>query len=284
MVAGAYFLAVSYAEALPAICGGHEAWRYTLLSGLFPAIPLLAVRPFLPESQMWRDDHQAGNLRRPKITELFQPAFRRTTLAATALIACSSALAFGAIQQATRIVPGLPDMRGLSGKQVEHAVSTLQVFQEIGGFAGRILFVLLVVRIISQRRLLRSFLAPALLLFPGVLFLGATRQLIFLQLGIFCATLLFNAMHSFWGNYLPRMYPTRLRATGQAFAVNVGARVIGVFAALLTANLATVMPGGNPSTSLAYAAGAVATCACIAGLIAIQRLPEPRSRHLLDRA
>lgn len=46
MVTGAYFLAVSCAEALPAIYGGHQAWRYTLLSGLFPAIPLFLVRPF----------------------------------------------------------------------------------------------------------------------------------------------------------------------------------------------------------------------------------------------
>jgi MFS family permease len=28
----------------------HEAWRYTLMSGLIPAIPLILIRPFLPES------------------------------------------------------------------------------------------------------------------------------------------------------------------------------------------------------------------------------------------
>ena len=31
---GAYYLAVTFAEHLPAIHSGHEAWRYTLLSGL----------------------------------------------------------------------------------------------------------------------------------------------------------------------------------------------------------------------------------------------------------
>jgi MFS family permease len=61
LVAGAYYLAVTYAERLPAIRMGHEAWRYTLLSGLVPAIPLILVRPFLPESPMWREKKIHGN-------------------------------------------------------------------------------------------------------------------------------------------------------------------------------------------------------------------------------
>src|SRR5262245_43459348 len=49
LVSGVYYLIVTYADQLPALYGGHEAWRYTLLSGLMPAIPLLVIRPFLPE-------------------------------------------------------------------------------------------------------------------------------------------------------------------------------------------------------------------------------------------
>ena len=37
LVTGAYFLAVHYAESLPAIAGGHAPWRYTLISGVIPA-------------------------------------------------------------------------------------------------------------------------------------------------------------------------------------------------------------------------------------------------------
>ena len=40
---GAYYLAVTYAERFPVIHAGHEAWRYTLLSGLIPAIPLMII-------------------------------------------------------------------------------------------------------------------------------------------------------------------------------------------------------------------------------------------------
>ncbi|MDQ6633045.1 MAG: MFS transporter, partial [Verrucomicrobiota bacterium] len=48
MVTGASMFAVKYAASLPAIYGGHASWRYTLISGLIPAIPLLLIRPFLP--------------------------------------------------------------------------------------------------------------------------------------------------------------------------------------------------------------------------------------------
>jgi len=33
----------------------HAPWRYTLMSGLIPALPLLLVRPFLPESPAWQE-------------------------------------------------------------------------------------------------------------------------------------------------------------------------------------------------------------------------------------
>src|SRR5437588_51224 len=38
LISGAYYLMVTYGHALPAIYGGHEAWRYTLISGVIPAI------------------------------------------------------------------------------------------------------------------------------------------------------------------------------------------------------------------------------------------------------
>ena len=43
---------------------------------------------------------------------------------------------------------------------------------------------------------------------------------------------------SFWGNYLPRVYPLHLRGTGESFAANIGGRLIGTSFAWLTATLA----------------------------------------------
>ena len=142
---------------LPAIHGVHEAWRYTLLAGLIPAIPLIVVRPFLPESPVWREKKSLGKLERPSFRELFQPTLRRTTLVTTLLMGATSALAFGAIQHTARIVPGLADVRNLPPKQIEQTVSHVQVLQELGGVAGRVIFALLVIRIASERRRMRDF-------------------------------------------------------------------------------------------------------------------------------
>jgi MFS family permease len=110
---GLYYLAVTYAERLPAIHGGHEAWRYTVLSGMIPAIPLMLIRPFLPESTAWRKREYRGMLKRPSVAELFRPALRHTTVVSTLLVACTFAIAYGVIQQTPRVVPTLPEVHGL---------------------------------------------------------------------------------------------------------------------------------------------------------------------------
>jgi MFS family permease len=280
MVAGAYYLAVTYGEALPSIQGGHQAWRYTLLSGLVPALPLLLVRPFVPESPRWREKRAEIRFERPHLSELFQPALLRTTLVATLLFACSYALPLGAIQHTVRMVSGLSDVRNLPPRQVEQIASGVQMYQELGGAAGRILFAVFVVHVVSQRRRALLFVIPALVVFPFLYFFAATRTLALLHLGIFLATMLFNGLHSFWGNYLPRVYPTRLRGTGEGFAANIGGRSIGVSAALMTTTLSNVMPGAGHAAQLAHSAGVVALSFLVLALIGTYWLPEPASDRL----
>lgn len=282
LVAGAYYLAVTFAEAFPMIRGGHQAWRYTLLSGMAPALLLLLVRPFLPESPLWRKKNAEGNLKRPPFTELFRPKLRRTTIVSTLLFACTFALAYGALQHTIRMIPGLAEVQRLAPRQIEQAASGNQVFQELGALTGRILFAVLALRIVSQRRRFRALLAPCLFAFAWVYFYAATRSLVFVEAGIFMGTMLFNGLHSFWGNYLPRMYPTHLRATGESFAANIGGRAIGVSAALATTTLSNVMPGANPATSLAHSAGTIAVLVLIAALLVSSALPEPAGDRLPD--
>ena len=282
VAAGAYYAAVTWAARLPPIHGVHEAWRYTLLAGLIPAIPLIVVRPFLPESPVWREKRLLGRLERPSFRELFQPGLRRTTLVTSLLMGATSALAFGAIQQTARIVPGLANVRNLSPKQIEQTVSHVQVLQELGGVTGRLIFALLVIRIVSERRRMRVFLVPALIAFAWLYFFAATRTLAQLGFGVFLTTLLFNGLHSFWGNYMPRVYPTHLRGTGGSFAMNLGGRTIGASAALATTQLANVMPGSGPSVQLSYSAGTVALLACALALVGTSWLGEPASEQLPD--
>ena len=282
LVAGAYYLAVTYAERLPSIWSTHQPWRYTLFSGLLPAIPLILIRPFLPESPVWKEKKLHGKLNRPRFAALFEPPLKTTTWSVTILVACSIALAYGAMQQTVRIVPGLPGLAHIGVRQIEQIVSRVQLFQEIGGVAGRLLFVLLVLRIAAQRTRLRVYLGSALVIYAWMYLFGVTRSLTQLQAGMFMAALLFNGLYSFWGNYLPRVFPTHLRGTGESFAFNIGGKTLGASAALLTTQLANVMPAPDAGHRLAYSAAAVAIAACVLGLLVSFYLREPDGNLLPD--
>src|SRR5262245_16729085 len=59
----------SHAGILPALpvpetFNQHAAWRYLLMTGLLPAIPIALLLPFVPESTLWRERRTAGTLRR----------------------------------------------------------------------------------------------------------------------------------------------------------------------------------------------------------------------------
>src|SRR5688500_2785584 len=185
MVTAAYYLIVTYGASFPEVRGGHEAWRYTLISGLIPAIPLMIIRPFLPESPAWREKKAAGTLKRPSFGALFTPEFRRTTIVTTVMMACAYAAAFGAIQQMPRIVPGLADVQGMERTAQEQTISGVQSYQEFGGLTGRLLLAFLAAVIVSRRRLLWLFQVPGLVLMPLVFFLTPAVGLTLAQWGIF---------------------------------------------------------------------------------------------------
>lgn len=280
MVSGAYYLCVTFAERFPAIYGGHEAWRYTLLTGLVPAIPLMVLRPFLPESPLWQARKSGPLLKRPSLRELFRPQMRGATLLATVMLACTFAVPFGALQHTPRIVPGLLARQHLTPRQVQQTVGTVYVIQELGSVTGRIVFALLVIRIVARRRLLRVFLAPALAVYCWLFFFSAREGLPMFAIMVFGAQALFNGVHSFWGNYLPRLFPTYLRGTGESFAMNIGGRVIGVSAAVLTTQLSNIMPVNGVANRLAFSAGSTALLVIAIALAATFWLPEPQCAEL----
>lgn len=319
LVAVANGLCIKYAASLPPIhmpdalnaFGGqvkeaHAAWRYTLMSGLIPAIPLIFIRPFLPESPVWAQKRAAGTLKRPSIAAIFSPELAKTTIVTTLLFACSYGAAFGAIQHIPRMIPGLPEVkaraaaavqaategkpegerakiaRQVTGRTNQETAANVTKIQEVGGLAGRFVLALLAVKIVSRQRLLRLFQIPGLLIMPIVFAWCATKGLKEVSIGIFFAGFVTVAQFSFWGNYLPRVYPLHLRGTGESFAANIGGRLIGTSFAALTAWLATTPDPAYAPIKLAYTAAAVGTAVFVAGLLLSFLLPEPKSQELQD--
>jgi MFS family permease len=315
LVTGTYYLAERYAHLLPSIAEGNNAWRWTLISGLVPAVPVIVIRPFLPESPAWKRKKELGTLKRPSFKELMQPAYRRTTLVTTALFACSFGAAFGAIQLTPQMVPGLlpelaKDITGLRNQlselpdkspdavklkseirsrqqEVGKVVGNMQFFQEMGGLVGRFALAGLALWIVSRRKLLRVFQLPGLIIIPLVFLFPAAGglpagNLELLRIGIFLAGFFTIAQFSFWGNYLPRVYPTHLRGTGESFAANIGGRMLGTTAALLTTQLAPFMPSPIGPHRTAYAAAIVVFLVYALGSVLCFWLPEPQQQALPD--
>jgi hypothetical protein len=101
-----------------------------------------------------------------------------------------------------------------------------------------------------------------------------------LRAGIFLAGFCTVAQLSFWGNYLPRVYPVYLRGTGEGFAANVGGRMFGTSGQLLATQLGAVIIVAAPNlprgTAIAYAAAAVGFGVYAIGSLLTFCLPEPK--------
>ena len=281
-VTGTYYAAVTFAAQLPALNGHHDAWRYTLAAGFIPSIPLLLVRPWLPESPLWKLARTQSELRRPGPRLLLAPALRHVTIVSTLLTACVYASAYGVLQQAPRLVPALPDVRALPSLRQEQLVSTVHFFGSLGEVAGRLLLALLVVHVVSQRRLLRLFMIPALIVVPIGFVYASTAGVAALKAASFIGTLLVIAQFSFLGNYLPRLFPTALRGMGESLAVNIGGRVLGTSAAFMTPQLVGLVPDTDPARQLAIAMAITAVSVLGLGAVLTAWMPEPASQRLPD--
>lgn len=345
LVASVNHWVVSHADSLPAIAipefisnslggnilpaGEHAPWRYTLMSGLIPAIPLILIRPFLPESPKWKEKKLAGTLKRPSLGDLFAPRYFRTTIVTMLMFACSYGIAFGAIQHMPQIVPGFSEVKAaaksavdkaaedgkleiadaeklakekkrLSASSVQKSVANYTKVQEVGGLIGRLALALLAVQILSRRKLLRVFQIPALFLIPLVFYLFATVEnnpFLFslaeikihtFHVLIFLAGFFTVSQFSFWGNYLPLVYPLHLRGTGESFAANIGGRLLGTSFAAVTSFTSQFLInnktlGDRPAGQVwSLTASGVVLFVLLAGSILCFFLPEPSQQEISE--
>ena len=370
---------------VPDFLNVHASWRYTLLTGFFPALPIALLLPFVPESRVWQERKAAGGMSRPSLSGLFTPELRRTTLVTAGLSACAYAAAFGALQLTPlRVIPGVPELseqraglkplqdeakalnvemiatnaraqdafekmpalRVIGAKRAKNRIAfrsamkagdkakadqlniefkdlsaeleqlcvshvdaktavldrekllkqlgdnrekqepfdlavkaranSAQLWQEFGGLAGRIALALLVLLAVARGTLLRIFLMPGLIAVPLTYFGLYASGGQALNWGIALCGLLIVAQFSYFGEFLPKVFPLHLRGTGGSFATNVGGRMIGTSAAFLTTNIvAPMVPGNSTFDKVAFAAGIVGTSVFVIGFLLSFLLPKP---------
>jgi len=165
---------------------------------------------------------------------------------------------------------------------VKKTADTVQFHQEMGGLIGRILLALLLIIGIRRVALLKLFQVPAIVVLYLTYFnYFQTGGSTFLYAYAICG-LLTVAQFSYFGEYLPKVFPVHLRGTGGSFATNVGGRMIGTSMALVTTSVvAPMLAGKGPvlPSHVAMAAGYVAVTIAVISFIIGFLLPEPKSEE-----
>lgn len=240
-----------------------ESWRWVMLAGAGPALLTLFIARYVPESERWRSSVKSSSVR--PLREVFDTRIRRTTLLAVLFAAIALIGTWGSVQW----LPLWADQ--LTHGKVHQAKAITQILSALGAVAGCFLGPLIgghMGRRPAYFLLCLGSLVSCGYLFRGVADYGTTFLTMTFIAGGFTA-----AFYGWLPLYLPELFPTRIRATGQGLSFNFG-RILAAVGALQMGSLMRFYEGS-------YArAGAVITLIYAVGLVVIWLAPETKGRPL----
>lgn len=206
----------------------NSGWRLLMLFGATPALLTFFVRMFVPESKRWQ--HAAQNAPAARVRDIFAPGIRHKTILGTALGGMALIGTWASIQWlqpwAHQMAVGTPN--------AQTAAPYTQICSALGAIVGT-LAAAQFAEWFSRRA---SYFALSLgsLVVCGYLFRAPMQ---FDATFLILVALAGGVTASFYGwlpLYLPELFPTRIRATGQGFAFNFG-RVLAAIGALQSGQL-----------------------------------------------
>jgi MFS transporter, SHS family, sialic acid transporter len=240
-----------------------DSWRWVALVGAAPAVLIFFIRLFVPESPRWEHAANTAGPARP-LREIFAAGIAKRTLLAALFCGIMLVGTWGSIQW----LPLWADQ--LTGGTMPKAKAMTQICSAFGAVTGSLVgawlgglgrrpayFLICLTSVISCAALFRGVDAY------GTAFLTMT----------FIAGLTTASFYGWAPLYLPELFPTRIRATGQGFAYNAGR----IFAAVGTLQMPLLMREFDGS----YArAGAVVSLVYLAGTVLIWLAPETKGKPL----
>lgn len=241
----------------------QDSWRWVMLVGAAPAALTFFIRLFVPESERWQASVSRA-VARP-LREIFGPTLLRRTLLAILFASIPLIVTWGIVQWIALWVDQM------TGGTVPGAKAYTQLWLSLGAVTG-------------------SLIAPQIGLWFG-------RRIIYFGLcltGWLTCTILFRyfdtygpsmlamcfvvgastaAFYGWLPLYLPELFPTRARATGQGLSYNFGR----VLAALGAWQMPTLMSWFDKSYPKA---GAALVFVYFIGAVAIWMAPETKDKPL----
>jgi MFS family permease len=244
---------------------GAGGWRLVLGACVLPALLTFLLRTFVPESEKWREAAASGP--QARITDIFTPSLRWRAVMGAVLAGIALIGTWGSVQWIPVWVDKLTD-----GAQTANA----QMCSGLGAVVGSFLGAAAVFRL--GRRGAYFILCLGSLAVCAYLFRWQWQlhpQVDGWFLGVVALTgALTASFYGFLPLYLPELFPTRVRATGQGFAYNSG-RFIAAIGALATGLLIKQVFNGRYDE-----AGATISLVYVVGLLVVWLAPETRGRAL----
>ncbi len=242
-----------------------DSWRWVALIGAAPALLTFGFRLFVPESEKWQASVKADTAKVDPLKEVFGPKLWKTTLIATALSSVALIGTWGSVQW----LPLWADkMAGAANPAAKGWTGLASGFGAVlgcllGAYIGRF-----ITRRLAYFLMCSGSLVACAVLFRGFdsygpAFLGMT----------FMVGALTASFYGWLPLYLPELFPTRVRATGQGLAFNAG-RILAAVGALQMGALMQTFDGSYAK------AGAIITLVYVAGLFLIWLAPETKDKPL----
>ena len=240
-----------------------DSWRWMFLVGAVPALLVFLIMLFVPESERWKAsvDKKASH----PLVEIFSPGLRKKTLLGIAFASIALIGTWGSVQW----IPLWVDQ--ITGGKVPGAKATVQIMSSFGAILGCLIAPIVGGKI--GRRPAFFGLCLFSLLVCGFLFRTLTQYDALFIGTVFAAGCTTAAFYGWFPLYLPELFPTRVRATGQGVSYNSG-RVLAAVGALTGGELVKHYDGSYAK------AGAVVTLIYLLGMVLIWFAPETKGKPL----
>ena len=250
---------------------GPISWRYVLAAGIIPAIATLFIRRFVPEPERWQQV-RAKAVNEPAASTfaaIFAPDIRRNTFVGVTI---ALAMMVGSWAALTLLPGWISQLLGPSNaKLAAWTISWSFILLNIGAVAGYVTLIF-VADIVGRRRCYFIFCVGSLASILYTFQPGTTLE----QLQTMLPVLGYFIVGGFgtFAAYLPELFPTRIRGTGQGFCYNMS-RMLTAPGPLIAGTLVGTFG------SIPQAASAVALF-LVVGMVVIWFGPETAGQPLRD--
>jgi MFS transporter, SHS family, sialic acid transporter len=259
-----FLIAATYSRYM----GSHGYdWRWTIGIGFFIGVSSLVVIAFVPETTKYRLAKEKA--KRARLADLFSRPYRRATIVGSLLSTVGLLGTWGSFLWLATYVDQIAEGTEFA-KTARGAVSQWQSYGQIlGGFTGGLIASWLGTR--------RSWCFLCVTAWAAVVALFGLNNVFGMQMiaMAFTAGVFVTAFFGWLPKFLPELYPTHIRASGQGFSFNIG-RILAGFGVLGTGSLVAAF-GGN------YQKGAMVMASIYAvGLLVIWFAPDTGGKMRAD--